>query len=110
MDTADIFHSYPEGGASDEELDRESETITAGSVLSDEEVNYIKRETHDETMASRMNLSEEHHTQIKTVKSLCENESPEPSCVSMKSDRSMHHPIHFSSGDSSADLRLKHKA
>ncbi|XP_058616024.1 NLR family CARD domain-containing protein 3-like isoform X3 [Onychostoma macrolepis] len=144
MDTADIFHSYPEGGASDEELDRESETITAGSVLSDEEVNYIKRETHDETMASRMNLSEEHHTQIKTVKSqiqgdesglaehidvsvrkhpsdlcreedssvessLCENESPEPSCVSMKSDRSMHHPIHFSSGDSSADLSKKHE-
>ncbi|KAF4098002.1 hypothetical protein G5714_022010 [Onychostoma macrolepis] len=92
-----------------------------------------------ETMASRMNLSEEHHTQIKTVKSqiqgdesglaehidvsvrkhpsdlcreedssvessLCENESPEPSCVSMKSDQSMDRPNHFSSGDSSADL------
>ncbi|XP_058616010.1 NACHT, LRR and PYD domains-containing protein 12-like isoform X1 [Onychostoma macrolepis] len=144
MDTADIFHSYPEGGASDEELDRESETITAGSVSSDEEVNYIKREKHDETMASRMNLSEEHHTQIKTVKSqiqgdesglaehidvsvrkhpsdlcreedssvessLCENESPEPSCVSMKSDASMDRPMHFSSGDSSADLSKKHE-
>ncbi|XP_058616006.1 NACHT, LRR and PYD domains-containing protein 3-like isoform X4 [Onychostoma macrolepis] len=95
-------------------------------------------------MASRMNLSEEHHTQIKTVKSqiqggesdlpehvdvsvrknrsdlcreedssvessLCENESPEPSCVSMKSDRSMGQPIDFSSGDSSADLSQKHE-
>ncbi|KAF4098014.1 hypothetical protein G5714_022022 [Onychostoma macrolepis] len=95
-------------------------------------------------MASRMNLSEEHHTQIKTVKSqiqggesylpehidvsvrknlsdlcreedssvessLCENESPEPSCVSMKSDASMSHPITFSSGDSSADLSQKHE-
>ncbi|XP_058616014.1 NACHT, LRR and PYD domains-containing protein 3-like isoform X3 [Onychostoma macrolepis] len=66
----------------------------------------MKREKHDETMASRMNLSEEHHTQIKTVKSLCENESPEPSCVSMKSDRSM---TQFSSGDSSADLSQKHE-
>ncbi|XP_058616021.1 NLR family CARD domain-containing protein 3-like isoform X1 [Onychostoma macrolepis] len=95
-------------------------------------------------MASRMNLSEEHHTQIKTVKSqiqgdesglaehidvsvrkhpsdlcreedssvessLCENESPEPSCVSMKSDRSMKQPMQFSSGDSSADLSQKHE-
>ncbi|XP_058616011.1 NACHT, LRR and PYD domains-containing protein 12-like isoform X2 [Onychostoma macrolepis] len=95
-------------------------------------------------MASRMNLSEEHHTQIKTVKSqiqgdesglaehidvsvrkhpsdlcreedssvessLCENESPEPSCVSMKSDASMDRPMHFSSGDSSADLSKKHE-
>uniref|UniRef100_A0A9J7XA33 NACHT domain-containing protein n=1 Tax=Cyprinus carpio carpio TaxID=630221 RepID=A0A9J7XA33_CYPCA len=63
----------------------------------------------DETMASRMNLSEEHDTQIKTVKSLWQNESPEPSCVSMKSDRSMNPPIDFSSGDTSADLSQKHK-
>uniref|UniRef100_A0A8C1D5J4 NACHT domain-containing protein n=2 Tax=Cyprinus carpio carpio TaxID=630221 RepID=A0A8C1D5J4_CYPCA len=60
-------------------------------------------------MASRMNLSEEHHTQIKTVKSLWQNESPEPSCVSMKSDRSMDPPIKFSSGDTSAHLSQKHK-
>uniref|UniRef100_A0A8C1LFM2 NACHT domain-containing protein n=2 Tax=Cyprinus carpio TaxID=7962 RepID=A0A8C1LFM2_CYPCA len=100
-------------------------------------------------MASRMNLSEEHDTQIKTVKSqiqgresdlsehmdvsvrknpamdlsdLCreedssvesslwQNESPEPSCVSMKSDTSMDHPpIGFSLGDTSADLSQKHK-
>ncbi|KAL1250753.1 hypothetical protein QQF64_018549 [Cirrhinus molitorella] len=40
---------------------------------------------------------------------LWQNESPEPSCVSMKSDRSMDHPINFSLGDSSADLRQKHK-
>ncbi|XP_026120667.1 NLR family CARD domain-containing protein 3-like isoform X1 [Carassius auratus] len=60
-------------------------------------------------MASRMNLSEEHDTQIKTVKSLCQNESPEPSCVSIKSDQSMGHPLDFSSGDTSADLSQKHK-
>uniref|UniRef100_A0A8C1LGW6 NACHT domain-containing protein n=1 Tax=Cyprinus carpio TaxID=7962 RepID=A0A8C1LGW6_CYPCA len=61
-------------------------------------------------MASRMNLSEEHDTQIKTVKSLWQNESPEPSCVSMKSDTSMDHPpIGFSLGDTSADLSQKHK-
>ncbi|XP_073699867.1 NLR family CARD domain-containing protein 3-like [Garra rufa] len=58
-------------------------------------------------MASRMNLSKEHDTQIKTVKSLCQNESPEPSCVSMKSDVSMGRPINFSSGESSADLSQK---
>ncbi|KAL1250618.1 hypothetical protein QQF64_018414, partial [Cirrhinus molitorella] len=40
---------------------------------------------------------------------LWQNESPEPSCVSMKSDRSMHHPHNFSLGDSSADLSQKHK-
>ncbi|XP_026115414.1 NLR family CARD domain-containing protein 3-like [Carassius auratus] len=95
-----------------------------------------------------MNLSEEHDTQIKTVKSqiqgresdlsehmdvsvrkkrrmdvsdlcreedysvessLCQNESPEPSCVSIKSDWSMGRPIDFSSGDTSADLSQKHK-
>ncbi|XP_026054606.1 NLR family CARD domain-containing protein 3-like [Carassius auratus] len=99
-------------------------------------------------MASRMNLSEEHDTQIKTVKSqiqcresdlsehmdvsvrkkrrmdvsdLCreedssvesslwQNESPEPSCVSMKSDQSMNPPYHFSLGDTSVDLSQKHK-
>ncbi|XP_026115422.1 NACHT, LRR and PYD domains-containing protein 3-like isoform X2 [Carassius auratus] len=60
-------------------------------------------------MASRMNLSEEHDTQIKTVKSLCQNESPEPSCVSIKSDASMGRIIEFSSGDTSADLSQKHK-
>ncbi|KAL1250657.1 hypothetical protein QQF64_018453, partial [Cirrhinus molitorella] len=40
---------------------------------------------------------------------LWQNESPEPSCVSMKSDMSMGHPIGFSLGDSSADLSQKHK-
>ncbi|XP_042592306.1 NLR family CARD domain-containing protein 3-like [Cyprinus carpio] len=99
-------------------------------------------------MAFRMNLSEEHDTPIKTVKSLiqrfesalpehtdvsvrkkqpiklsdlcreedssvesslCENESPEPSCVSMKSDQSMSLPYNFSSGDTSADLSQKHE-
>ncbi|KAK2907319.1 hypothetical protein Q8A67_006304 [Cirrhinus molitorella] len=40
---------------------------------------------------------------------LWQNESPEPSCVSMKSDRSMDHPQNFSLGESSADLSQKHK-
>ncbi|XP_016372678.1 protein NLRC3-like, partial [Sinocyclocheilus rhinocerous] len=39
----------------------------------------------------------------------CENESPEPSSVSMKSDRSMSRPIDFSLADSSADLSQKHE-
>ncbi|XP_073700344.1 NLR family CARD domain-containing protein 3-like [Garra rufa] len=60
-------------------------------------------------MASRMNLSKEHDTKIKTVKSLCENKSPEPSCVSMKSDRSMDPPLVFSLGDTSPDLSEKQK-
>ncbi|KAI2645469.1 NLR family CARD domain-containing protein 3 [Labeo rohita] len=60
-------------------------------------------------MTSRMNLSEVHETKIKTVKSLLQNESPEPSCVSMKSDQSMNQPIGFSLGESSADLSQKHK-
>ncbi|KAI2644493.1 NLR family CARD domain-containing protein 3 [Labeo rohita] len=63
----------------------------------------------NETMTSRMNLSEEHETKIKTVKSLWQNESPEPSCVSMKSDQSMDHPISFNLGESSADLSQKHE-
>uniref|UniRef100_A0A9J8B463 NACHT domain-containing protein n=1 Tax=Cyprinus carpio carpio TaxID=630221 RepID=A0A9J8B463_CYPCA len=42
-------------------------------------------------------------------RSLCENKSPEPSCVSMKSDASMSPPLKFSSGDSSADLSQKHE-
>ncbi|KAK2907343.1 hypothetical protein Q8A67_006328 [Cirrhinus molitorella] len=40
---------------------------------------------------------------------LWQNESPEPSCVSMKSEQSMGPPIGFSLGDSSADLSQKHK-
>ncbi|XP_016382688.1 NACHT, LRR and PYD domains-containing protein 14-like [Sinocyclocheilus rhinocerous] len=60
-------------------------------------------------MASRMNLSEEDDTQKKTVKSLWQNESPEPSCVSMKSDQSMDSPLKFSLEESYADLSKKHK-
>ncbi|KAK2907262.1 hypothetical protein Q8A67_006247 [Cirrhinus molitorella] len=58
-------------------------------------------------MASRNNLSEEHNTKIKTAKRRYKNESPEPSCVSMKSDRSMDPPIVLSSGDKSANLSEK---
>ncbi|XP_057206990.1 NACHT, LRR and PYD domains-containing protein 3-like isoform X2 [Triplophysa rosa] len=55
-------------------------------------------------MPFRMSLSNEHNT--KTDKSLCQNKSPKPSCVSMKSDQSMDHPISFRLRDSSADLSL----
>ncbi|MCJ8728063.1 hypothetical protein PDJAM_G00000180 [Pangasius djambal] len=34
------------------------------------------------------------------------SDSPEPSCVSMKSDWSMDHPLHFRDRDSSTDLRM----
>ncbi|XP_053475745.1 NLR family CARD domain-containing protein 3-like isoform X2 [Ictalurus furcatus] len=37
------------------------------------------------------------------------SDSPEPSCVSMKSDTSMHHPIHFRDGASSPDVRPQQK-
>ncbi|KAF4087682.1 hypothetical protein AMELA_G00073350, partial [Ameiurus melas] len=37
------------------------------------------------------------------------SDSPEPSCVSMKSDTSMEHPIHFRDRDSSPDLRTLQK-
>ncbi|XP_043087822.1 NACHT, LRR and PYD domains-containing protein 5-like isoform X2 [Puntigrus tetrazona] len=66
----------------------------------------------DESMTSRLNLqteSEEHETKNKTVESLWQNETPEPSCVSMKSDQSMPCPIKFSFGDTSVDLSEKPK-
>ncbi|XP_053475914.1 NLR family CARD domain-containing protein 3-like isoform X8 [Ictalurus furcatus] len=37
------------------------------------------------------------------------SDSPEPSCVSMKSDASMHHPLHFRDGASSPDVRPQQK-
>ncbi|KAK3517929.1 hypothetical protein QTP70_027542 [Hemibagrus guttatus] len=37
------------------------------------------------------------------------SDSPEPSCVSMKSDRSMDRPIHFRDRDSSTDVRSQKK-
>ncbi|KAK2907208.1 hypothetical protein Q8A67_006193 [Cirrhinus molitorella] len=53
-----------------------------------------------------MDLSDLCREEDSSVESrLWQNESPEPSCVSMKSDWSMEHPIHFSLGESSADLR-----
>ncbi|XP_053475849.1 NLR family CARD domain-containing protein 3-like isoform X2 [Ictalurus furcatus] len=37
------------------------------------------------------------------------SDSPEPSCVSMKSDASMEHPLHFRDGASSPDVRPQQK-
>ncbi|XP_043087833.1 NACHT, LRR and PYD domains-containing protein 1a allele 1-like isoform X2 [Puntigrus tetrazona] len=55
-----------------------------------------------------MNLSKERDTQIKTGKSLWQNEPPEPSCVSVKSDQSISPPFNFSL-EESADLSEKHE-
>ncbi|XP_056598253.1 NLR family CARD domain-containing protein 3-like, partial [Triplophysa dalaica] len=49
-----------------------------------------------------MNLSTE-------TEGLTRGESPKPSCVSMKSDRSMDIPLHFSSGDCDDTDELEHK-
>ncbi|XP_051516607.1 NACHT, LRR and PYD domains-containing protein 12 isoform X3 [Myxocyprinus asiaticus] len=61
------------------------------------------------TMASNKSPTEEHDTE--TVKNMppkrkLDSPEPEPSCVSLKTDASMDPPIKFSSGDSSAKLRI----
>ncbi|XP_053540622.1 NACHT, LRR and PYD domains-containing protein 12 isoform X3 [Ictalurus punctatus] len=53
-------------------------------------------------MASKMSVSGEQDTE-KGERS----DSPEPSCVSMRSDGSMNRPIHFRDRDSTTDLRLQ---
>ncbi|XP_034160708.2 NACHT, LRR and PYD domains-containing protein 9-like isoform X2 [Pangasianodon hypophthalmus] len=58
-------------------------------------------------MTSKMSVSREEDTQKE--KSLIpgkRSDSPVPSCVSMKSDQSMGHPVQFSDRDSTTDLRL----
>ncbi|XP_051542973.1 NACHT, LRR and PYD domains-containing protein 3-like isoform X2 [Myxocyprinus asiaticus] len=45
-------------------------------------------------------------TDTEKVKSVIHGESPEPSCVSMKSDRSMDNPLAFSSGAPCADVSV----
>ncbi|KAK7144156.1 hypothetical protein R3I94_010553 [Phoxinus phoxinus] len=44
-----------------------------------------------------------------TLKRAIQKESPEPSCLSMKSDRSIDHPPGFSLGVSSADVSHRQK-
>ncbi|XP_053091313.1 NACHT, LRR and PYD domains-containing protein 3-like [Pangasianodon hypophthalmus] len=59
-------------------------------------------------MTSKMNVSVKQD--LKKDKSLIQGErsdSPEPSCVSMKSDQSMRIPLHFSDTDCATDLRLQ---
>ncbi|XP_051543028.1 NLR family CARD domain-containing protein 3-like isoform X2 [Myxocyprinus asiaticus] len=55
-------------------------------------------------MTSRKSLSGESHTN--TMKSVVHGESPESSCVSMKSDGSMNPPLFFSSGAPCADMSV----
>ncbi|XP_031669615.1 NLR family CARD domain-containing protein 3-like [Oncorhynchus kisutch] len=53
--------------------------------------------------ASKMNLSEGHDTKAKSPIKQERPASPVPSCVSMKSDQSMDHPIEFREGDFSTE-------
>ncbi|XP_073710187.1 NLR family CARD domain-containing protein 3-like isoform X2 [Misgurnus anguillicaudatus] len=55
----------------------------------------------------RQTMNPQHEENSSAELSLCQKESAEPSCVSMKSDESMERPIAFSLGDSSADLSKK---
>uniref|UniRef100_A0A8C7N766 NACHT, LRR and PYD domains-containing protein 12-like n=1 Tax=Oncorhynchus kisutch TaxID=8019 RepID=A0A8C7N766_ONCKI len=57
--------------------------------------------------ASKMRLSREHDTKAKSPIRQERPASPVPSCVSMKSDRSMNHPIEFREGDFSTEQRHK---
>ncbi|KAK6291323.1 hypothetical protein J4Q44_G00380890, partial [Coregonus suidteri] len=52
-----------------------------------------------------MSLSGEHDTKAKSPIKQERPASPVPSCVSMKSDQSMHHPIVFREGDFSTEQR-----
>ncbi|KAK6291379.1 hypothetical protein J4Q44_G00381450, partial [Coregonus suidteri] len=56
--------------------------------------------------ASKMSLSGEHDTKTKSPIKQERPASPVPSCVSMKSDRSMHQPILFREGDFSTEQRI----
>ncbi|KAM9471264.1 uncharacterized protein ACWYII_007159 isoform 2-T2 [Salvelinus alpinus] len=55
--------------------------------------------------ASKMHLSGGHDTKAKSPIKQERPASPVPSCVSMKSDRSMNHPINFREGDFSTEQR-----
>ncbi|KAK6291389.1 hypothetical protein J4Q44_G00381550, partial [Coregonus suidteri] len=55
--------------------------------------------------ASKMSLSGEHDTKAKSPIKQERPASPVPSCVSMKSDRSMDHPIEFREGDFSSEQK-----
>ncbi|XP_052373919.1 NLR family CARD domain-containing protein 3-like isoform X2 [Oncorhynchus keta] len=55
--------------------------------------------------ASKMSLSGEHDTKAKSPIKQERPASPVPSCVSMKSDWSMDHPIYFREGDFSTEQR-----
>uniref|UniRef100_A0A8C7IQ96 NACHT domain-containing protein n=1 Tax=Oncorhynchus kisutch TaxID=8019 RepID=A0A8C7IQ96_ONCKI len=56
-------------------------------------------------LASKMHLSEGHDTKAKRPIKQERPASPVPSCVSMKSDWSMEHPIEFREGDFSTEQR-----
>ncbi|XP_055769109.1 NLR family CARD domain-containing protein 3-like [Salvelinus fontinalis] len=59
--------------------------------------------------ASKMSLSGEHDTKTKSPIKQERPASPEPSCVSMKSDKSMMQPINFREGDFSTEQRISNQ-
>ncbi|KAF5888237.1 NLR family CARD domain-containing protein 3-like, partial [Clarias magur] len=61
-------------------------------------------------MSSNMSVSEKRaFNKEERVMEGKRSDSPEPSCVSMKSDESMEHPLHFRDRDSSTDVRSEKK-
>ncbi|XP_064843312.1 NACHT, LRR and PYD domains-containing protein 3-like [Oncorhynchus masou masou] len=65
----------------------------------------LSGEREEEGPASKMHLSGGHDTKAKRPIQQERPASPVPSCVSMKSDRSMEHPISFREGDCSTEQR-----
>ncbi|KAM9471256.1 LOW QUALITY PROTEIN: uncharacterized protein ACWYII_007152 [Salvelinus alpinus] len=66
---------------------------------------HLSGEREEGGPASKMHLSGGHDTKAKSPIKQERPASPEPSCVSMKSDRSMHQPISFREGDFSTEQR-----
>ncbi|XP_055798318.1 NLR family CARD domain-containing protein 3-like [Salvelinus fontinalis] len=65
----------------------------------------LSGEREEEGPASKRNVSGEHGTKSKRPIKQERPASPVPSCVSMKSDQSMGHPIRFREGDFSTEQR-----
>ncbi|XP_036798409.1 uncharacterized protein LOC118938472 [Oncorhynchus mykiss] len=67
----------------------------------------LSGEREEGVPASKMSLSGEHDSKAKSPIKQERPASPVPSCVSMKSDWSMEHPIEFREGDFSTEQRYK---
>ncbi|XP_070296157.1 uncharacterized protein [Salvelinus sp. IW2-2015] len=65
----------------------------------------LSGEREERGPASKISLSGEHDAKAKSPIKQERPASPVPSCVSMKSDKSMGHPIYFREGDFSTEQR-----